>query len=165
MNGIPEVQKLEGVQSVSPIIGIWERNSLKERKCEQCNELFITTRHDKRFCSKECLKRSYGPGNILTVPRKNLGAYSELVVCADLLRLGYEVYRSISQHCTGDLMVEKDEIILKIEVRSAYHSKRDGEFYYSEENIDADVVALNFCDVPYDSKSVIYLRDGVITEM
>lgn len=54
------------------------------------------------------------------VSRKNSGAFAELVICADLLKRGYEVFRSVSAHASCDLLAQKEGRIYRIEVRTAH---------------------------------------------
>jgi hypothetical protein len=133
--------------------------------CPQCNNSFLEPRQTKNkiYCSPQCTRES-NPKNTLTVHRKDVGAYSELIVCSDLLKRGYEVYRSISQHCSGDLMIEKDGIIKKVEVRTCKHNK-GGSLAYVKSNIRAEIVALNFSDTPDGIPMVMYLKDDVPSDM
>ena len=48
------------------------------------------------------------------------GARSELLVCANLIKRGYEVFRAVSPHCSCDLLVLKSGITERIEVRTGY---------------------------------------------
>ena len=51
--------------------------------------------------------------------RSNIGARSELLVCADLLDKGYSVFRSVSPACNFDLVAWKDRRLWKVEVKTA----------------------------------------------
>lgn len=108
----------------------------------------------KKYCSKICGYQAKPKNKLLgIVPRKLMGGYSELCVCADLLKHGYEVYRSVTQHCTGDLMVEKDGKRYKVEVRTSYKNM-NGTAQYSKDNIHSDIVALNMTD----TNEVMYIE-------
>jgi hypothetical protein len=49
-----------------------------------------------------------------------VGASSELLVCSDLLRAGYEVFRSVSLNCSCDLVAMKDGEIIRVECKTGY---------------------------------------------
>lgn len=62
-----------------------------------------------------------------------VGAISELIVCADLLKKGWEVFRTVSQSCSCDLIVIKNKKILRIEVRTGrYRSPYNTGTYFKE---------------------------------
>jgi len=48
------------------------------------------------------------------------GAVSELLVCADLLRRGHEVFRSVSQDCSCDMVILSRDKFYRIEVRTGW---------------------------------------------
>jgi hypothetical protein len=53
------------------------------------------------------------------VGNSQIGAAAELVVCADLFRRGYHVFRALAPNCPCDLIAMKDGEILRVEVKSA----------------------------------------------
>lgn len=69
----------------------------------------------------------------------NIGAASEMLVCADLLARGYSVFRSVSGHASCDLICyKKDDLekLIRVEVRTAkkikdniVYAKPDGKRY------------------------------------
>lgn len=48
-----------------------------------------------------------------------VGGISELVVCADLLRRGFPVYRAVTFHSAADLVTDIRGRLIRVEVRSA----------------------------------------------
>lgn len=77
-------------------------------------------RESARFCSVEC-QRSHlvalnGP--VLELAPGKVGAIQELWVSADLLRLGYEVFRSVSQCASCDLVAMRNGLLFRVEVRT-----------------------------------------------
>ncbi len=58
-------------------------------------------------------------GHRRKVATLNLGAVSELVVAADLLARGFDVYRAIAGQCAADLVAVRDGQRHLVEVRSA----------------------------------------------
>ena len=98
----------------------------------QCGNEVPIGRMDKgkhaKFCSRECCalfsKEKYrertGRSGWADISRGKSGAVSELVVSADLLTRGYEVFRAVAQDGSCDIVVLKDGSILRIEIRSGY---------------------------------------------
>lgn len=56
------------------------------------------------------------------IPRAQRGAHSELLACAELLRLGYHVYRCESPHAPFDLVAYRDGQCWRVEVKSISES-------------------------------------------
>ena len=47
-----------------------------------------------------------------------VGAIGEMTACADLLKRGFEVFRSVSATCSCDLIILKNKKLLRVEVRT-----------------------------------------------
>ena len=56
----------------------------------------------------------------------NLGAMSELMVCADLLKRGFDVYRSVTRTGLFDLIAAKNGIVCRVEVKTAHKLSQGG---------------------------------------
>jgi hypothetical protein len=50
--------------------------------------------------------------------RAHTGAANELLVASDLIKKGYDIFRSESPHAPFDLVAHKDGVLLRIEVRT-----------------------------------------------
>jgi len=115
--------------------------------CKTCGVAFETARLLQKFCSRKCLTTDRNsqfkslqqyPG----IPPGTVGAIGELVVAADLLQRGYEVFRSLSPSASCDLAILKDGQLLRIEVRTGYQSA-EKKLIVSNKNHRADVLAVN----------------------
>lgn len=123
---------------------------------DSCGKQFFTRQGRARFCSNTCRKevaakrfRDRNPAP--TVSSGTRGAIGELIVCADLLNKGYEVFRSVSPSCSCDLAVLKDGKLLRIEVRTG-HWTLGGKLTYSKSPKDlerSDVFAVIVGDQIY----------------
>lgn len=101
------------------------------RPCYFCkNEIPQKKLNYKRvkYCSNNCRKahergiyRSLNSKDIKN-PTATVGAIQELIVSADLLRRGHEVFRSLSAACSCDLAILKDNKLLRVEVTTGYYS-------------------------------------------
>lgn len=69
------------------------------------------------------------------------GAISELLVAADLLERGYEVFRAVSQSCSCDLVATKPNVFLSIEVRTGKRLLH-GNLNHSRNNVRAMILAV-----------------------
>jgi hypothetical protein len=143
------------------------RHATQEKlvNCENCgNPLPDGSKFDQRYCDKECVrlgrqKRRYGEGfqtmqDRLNISSGSLGALSELVACADLMRRGYEVFRAVSPTASCDLIATHGPVSLRIEVRTGYRMT-DGRLDYPKFSKDigrCDVyaVVLDGSEVQYD---------------
>jgi len=70
----------------------------------------------------------------------NKGAISELLVCVDLTKKGFEVFRAVSPACSCDLVARKGDKIFTIEVRTA-HLNSLGVLCNPMRNFMADIMA------------------------
>jgi Holliday junction resolvase-like predicted endonuclease len=80
-----------------------------------------------------------------------MGAVSELIACADLLRHGYEVFRSVSPTASCDLMALKNGQAKRVEVKTAYRTKNGEVTCGDRKKLDKsrfDVLALVVDGVP-----------------
>jgi len=112
------------------------------KKCIICQQVFTPSKHNQKFCSKECKDKFYNRISTFPhLPSATVGTIGELVVATDLLKKGYEVYRPLSPSCSADLLVEKEQKIFKIEIRTGYIQK-DGKLVYSHINIRASILAI-----------------------
>ena len=63
----------------------------------------------------------------------------ELLVSADLLKKGYEVFRALSPGCSCDLVAMKNEKLIRVEVKT--RQKSQGSFSFKTKK-KADLLAL-----------------------
>ena len=93
--------------------------------CKCCGKEIPAKRlyYNSEYCSNYCRSRSkyltfrtINPKSSL--PTATVGAVSELVVCCELLKMGYEVFRAVSPACSCDIAILKNKILTRVEVRS-----------------------------------------------
>lgn len=83
----------------------------------------------------------------------SIGACAEMVVCVDLLRQGYDVFRSVSPNSECDLIISRRGKLCRIEVKSARRIRHRVD--YSRKRLSKnkfDVLALVFLR----NNSVVY---------
>ena len=104
--------------------------------CEFCGNILSAAklRRRARFCDKKCCRlneqREFRRRNGTTgLSSGKAGAVQELLVCADLLRLGYDVFRSVSPHSSCDIVIVKEGLFLRVEVTTG-HLNKNGEIRY-----------------------------------
>lgn len=61
------------------------------------------------------------------ISKSTFGAASELLAATDLIQNGFDVFRNLSPNGPCDLIAMKDGVLLRIEVKSAPHTK---EYWY-----------------------------------
>lgn len=103
------------------------------KHCKHCKKEITgeKRRRHAKFCSKECKDaykkkhhKPYYPG----LSTATIGAMNELLVAADLMKRGFDVFRALSPSCSCDLAVVKDGTLLRIEVRTGWRNK-DGKLF------------------------------------
>ena len=118
------------------------------RACVCCGKALGAKYPNRLYCSQACSHKALR-GRLLRVnpghgiPRRSVGASAELVVAADLLNRGYQVFRSVSAHAECDLVILKDGRLLTVEVRTSQR-KMSGEVSLSPLNVRmrADIGAI-----------------------
>jgi len=118
-----------------------------EKTCTECSKTFESSRHNAKYCSRECryshnqlyfIKSSY-PG----ISTGTVGAIGELRVSMDLLIKGFEVFRAVSPSCSCDLAILRNGILLRVEVRTGYEIPKTGKMVFNQvKNNKADVLAI-----------------------
>ena len=122
-----------------------KKNLTYEKECIICHMNFTANCDWAKYCSDKCKNKHYNrtTGRItgLGLATGTVGAIGELLVSVDLLKKGYEVYRALSPACSGDLIIEKDNKIQKVEVRTGYKNLNQ-TIYCPKQNIKADIKAI-----------------------
>ena len=85
-----------------------------------------------KCCSRRCRnnlgRAAYATANrSLGLPSATVGALGELIVAADLMKQGYEVFRALSPSCSCDLAILRNGRLLRVEVRTGYRTVTGGE--------------------------------------
>ena len=98
--------------------------------CVNCGKFISHSRTSKRkYCSAQCAKEynrnlymdknSRGYEHLTS---GQMGAVSELLVSAELMKLGYEVFRAVSPSSSCDLVCIKNGETFRVEVRTGKRS-------------------------------------------
>lgn len=133
---------------------------MNKRNCEYCGNSIPESRiriPSVRFCSRKCANASWREEHkdqsFAGLSAINMGALSELVACGDLLRRGYEVFRSVSPHASCDLIIQKGGIVKRVEVRTGYRNQ-DGSIRCSF--TDKDVGRSDVLCIVLYGREVVY---------
>jgi hypothetical protein len=114
------------------------------RKCWRCGKTLDPNKQETaKFCSSRCGSKRHWE-NVRSDSKakgSNLGAESELLVSADLLHKGFEVYRNVSPWGSSDLVVKRGSLLFTVEVRTGYLNKK-GEPTTSKERMKSDILAI-----------------------
>ena len=118
--------RIRGLPTIGPLM----------RPCEYCGKTFAPRNKTTRYCSKICKDQHWKRENPvhagLQLPTGTVGAISEIVSAADLLKRGYEVFRAMSPACSCDLIaLGPDRVPLRIEVRTGRRSPATGNLAFS----------------------------------
>ena len=124
------------------------------KKCKHCGKDYTPIQNDQKYCSLKCRNGfAYGGGS----PMKNIatgtvGAIGELLVSADLMKKGFEVYRALSPSSSCDILVLKENKMKRIEVRTGYRSTDGKRITTIRDNFRADHLAI----VIHNTNEIIY---------
>jgi hypothetical protein len=117
------------------------------RPCAHCNSRYYPATPRQKYCSRPCSNavrdaRQYGGKRHPKLPSGTLGAMNEMVVCADLIRQGYHVFRAVSPSCPCDLLILSGSKISRVEVTSGCRNYK-GKIMFCPHNLDYyDVLAV-----------------------
>lgn len=79
------------------------------RTCKHCGSEYPPRHGNTRYCGPKCVVASRRARSPLNPPNEissgAIGAMNELLVCADLTRRGYHVFRAVSPSAPCDLMM------------------------------------------------------------
>lgn len=118
--------------------------------CEECTKPFVNLYRRAKFCSQKCrlhsaYKRNYipSPQEKNGISRASTGAANELLVAADLLKKGYEVFRALSPQASCDLAILNDGKLLRVEVRTGREAaNRQRAFFVKSKKKHSDILAV-----------------------
>lgn len=121
------------------------------KHCLVCNtEIEIRTKVDlrKKYCSKSCCseseRRKCGIMKVFNLPTGTVGTIGEMLVGIHLLKLGYETYKPLTSNCSGDLLIEKDGVFTKIEVRTGHKNEITKRMAFPKKGIRSEILAVVF---------------------
>lgn len=125
----------------------------RDATCDLCKKKYVTIYSKSRFCSKVCRNKShnnkYNENQTVTsedVSRSTVGAISELRVCYDLMRRGFDVFRAMSPNSHADVIAIKNNIIYQLEVRTGRYLVGGHLFWPTNRLGDKSLVVYTFRD-------------------
>jgi hypothetical protein len=83
-----------------------------------------------------------------------VGALRELIAASDLMKKGWEVFRSMSPACPCDLIIMSRNVMLRVEVRTGRRKKAGGIFVPKHGDYDILAVVIRAND------EVLYFGPG-----
>jgi len=122
-----------------------------ETKCRWCGKELPQERKGRGrkriYCSDKCsylsARQSYRDSNPPSgLANSTVGAISEYRVVLELLSRGFNVFRATSPACPCDLIISKNQNILRVEVTTGKYSGV-GKVWYAPHNTDNyDIMAV-----------------------
>ena len=92
--------------------------------CRICPNPVESRQPNASFCSVECRKnneiKTWGRSSDKSIASGTVGAISEMMVGAFFMKKGYSTFRALSPACLCDLIIFKDGIFNRVEVRTGY---------------------------------------------
>lgn len=103
-----------------------------DKKCIFCKKIIINAYEKQKYCNRIC-RKNYEKNFIYKDMQKYsglnkvvIGSLHEMLVCVDLLKRGYSVFRSICPSAICDLAILKEDKFLRIEVTTGNLSNITG---------------------------------------
>jgi|GEM_PF-3997791 len=131
-----------------------EKHLKKEKKkkldlnCLNCSELMKNVLPHRKYCSKKCKIKyqskqmgfdKYENENLNNISR---GAMNEMIVCADLIRNGFEVFKAIANN-SCDLAILKNKTLYRVEVTSGNIYSKNGKVHIPTKDVNKhDILAV-----------------------
>lgn len=119
------------------------------RTCLQCQGPIEGKRAQckwAKYCSKACAKKSevakYPKGDYPHLTSPTVGALHELLVAADMLKHGLQVFRALSASCDCDLAALAGKKLIRVEVTTGYKSGNGVLTYPHHKAENFDVLAV-----------------------
>lgn len=119
-----------------------------DKKCLYCGEKLINVLPHRKFCNKKCntsfRSKSLGFEEFCQEKLQShvIGAMNEMLVCADLIRKGYEVFKAICNN-SCDIAILKNKILLRVEVTTGNIFKINGKIHIPVKNKEKfDILAI-----------------------
>jgi hypothetical protein len=117
--------------------------------CINCGGFIIEPKTNKVYCSDAC-GAEYRNNNFYTANQRlpikiksaTTGAAHELVVCVDLMKRGWHVFRAQSPSCPCDLIAMNDNQLLRIEVTTGTIVKHGIAFPKKKDSYIFDFIAV-----------------------
>ncbi len=140
------------------------------RICRECASSCETTHINKLLCSSRCYRKQVKIKDNNRKPTKkysailstgNLGAVGELQASVDLMLRGFHVFGALSPASPCDLIVAMEDVVIKVEVRTASYQRQDGTLSYSYDGKDY----ANLFAVIYDGKVYYYESNKTSNEI
>lgn len=117
-----------------------------EKSCAICKKGFSSNQPFAKYCSAKCRVVAWQPEKTKwAIPTGSVGTVGELLVSADLLLKGYEVYRALSPSASCDILALQNGNIYKFEVRTGYY--KNDKILYGVQNVKApNIAVITFSD-------------------
>lgn len=128
----------------------YEKKKKIDKICLGCGLGFSTGKTFQVFCNPQCHsafisgKRDTANARLF-LPTGTVGAIAELMVSADLMRQGFEVFRAMSPSSNCDVLATRGEEVRKYEIRTGqYYVTRDNQkkLGYPKARTEGKIVAV-----------------------
>ncbi len=90
--------------------------------CQACALTFRARKKDARYCSSKCYPSNKKVEEDSPVKGRFRGLESEYVVALDLIRRGFDLYWPVSAANKYDIIIEKDQKLLTVEIKTAWRT-------------------------------------------
>jgi len=137
-------------------VGYQRKYGKETKNCATCGKPFIQVGPRHLYCSKRCQPWHGKYRSNSELPSTATGALAELIVGIDLIRKGYDTFKSITPCSKFDLVAFKNGAIYKIEVKTAHKLDKGKVSFSPHRHADHDILALYVAE----TQEILYLRSN-----
>ncbi len=116
------------------------------KTCKWCGKRFkLGKQKNQKYCSKSCKGKKYRKSEKFIYDHLNngqIGAMNELLVCTELIRKGFDVFRSVCPTCFCDVIAIKKNKILRVEIRTGSKNESTGTLMFPTKEKHRDKIDL-----------------------
>lgn len=132
--------------------------------CAKCGANFLSNQRKAKFCSDKCRKMTARERSGVSLmdkypkmKRLSVWKMSELIVCADLMQKGFDVFIAASPSSYCDLIAKKEDgVLYEVEVRTGYITQGGSTAFARSLRDTANIYGVYFRDgrIIYYDKSL-----------
>ena len=115
-------------------------------KCATCGKTHDWSSHWRKYCSYECRhaakKKLNSASRDFKLPSSTVGTINELLVAADLLQRGFQVFRALSPSCDCDLAVLIGKRLVRLEVTTGVQCQNGNASFARHDPGRYDAIAI-----------------------
>jgi hypothetical protein len=125
-------------------------------KCANCGSEFESSLSFSRFCSKQCSiefhNKKIKKSSFNKITPGLVEVISEFLVCEDLIKLDYNIYRAVSRSSDAQLVIVKGTLFYKVKISTGTYA--NGKLLYRKSKLKE----MNLAVVTHSDRKIHYIN-------